>query len=105
MRPRSIGILLALTCVVAIGGLDPARAVGIGGVCAGTAGLGCNAGLRCELEAGSCGNAAAEGICVRITQFCNRAYLPVCACGGKTYSNDCERGRARARKAHDGRCP
>jgi hypothetical protein len=104
MRPRSLGVVLALTFVVAMGCAEPATAVGVGGICAGTAGFGCNAGLRCELEADSCGNAAAAGTCVRIVQFCNGAYRPVCACGGKTFSNDCERARARARKAHDGPC-
>jgi hypothetical protein len=31
-------------------------------------------------------------------------FLPVCACGGKTYGNDCERRRAMAQKSHNGPC-
>ena len=69
-----------------------------------SAGLGCDAGLWCELEPGSCKRADAAGRCVHAPQVCNLAYSPVCACGGRTYGNDCERERAKAQKSHDGRC-
>jgi hypothetical protein len=57
--PRSLGIVIALTFAVLTGRVSAAHAVGIGGSCAGVAGLGCDAGLWCEINAGRCGNAAA----------------------------------------------
>jgi len=81
-----------------------ARAAGIGEPCAGAAGAGCDAGLWCELAAGACGNAVAEGKCVRAPQVCNMLFAPVCACGGRTYGNDCERRHAMAQRAHAGPC-
>ena len=100
--PKAFAVILALILVALIG--QTARAVGIGGTCAGVAGLGCDAGLWCELEPGTCKRADAAGRCVHAPQVCNLAYSPVCACGGRTYGNDCERERAKAQKSHDGRC-
>ena len=100
--PKSFAVAVALILIALTG--QTARAVGIGGTCAGVAGLGCDAGLWCEVEPGSCKRADAEGRCVRAPQVCNLAYRPVCACGGRTYGNDCERERAKAQKSHDGRC-
>ncbi len=102
MRFVGAGLALAL---LALGGLvDSAAAAGLGQPCGGTAGTGCDAGLYCELMAGGCSNAIAEGKCAVAPQICNMLYMPVCACGGKTYGNDCERRRARAQKAHNGPC-
>jgi hypothetical protein len=101
---RSFAVVFALILVALIGRTDAARAVGIGGTCAGVAGLGCDAGLWCELEPGTCKRADAEGRCVHAPQVCNLAFSPVCACGGRTYGNDCERRRAKAQKNHAGPC-
>jgi hypothetical protein len=100
--PKVFAVALALILVALIG--QTARAVGIGGTCAGRAGLGCDEGLWCDIEPGTCKRADAEGRCVHAPQVCNLAYSPVCACGGRTYGNDCERQRAKVQKAHDGRC-
>jgi hypothetical protein len=100
--PKACAVALALILVALIG--QTARAVGIGGTCAGVAGLGCDAGLWCELEPGTCKRADAEGRCVHAPQVCNLAFSPVCACGGRTYGNDCERRRAKAQKDHAGPC-
>ena len=102
--PKSFAVAVALILAVLLGHIDATGAVGIGGTCAGRAGLGCDAGLWCDIEAGSCKRADAEGRCVRAPEVCNLAYSPVCACGGRTYGNNCERQRAKAQKAHDGRC-
>src|ERR1700731_3309509 len=75
-------IFLALSFMALIGRTDAARAVGIGGACAGVAGLGCYSGLWCELEPGTCKRADAEGRCVRVPQSCGLSGRPVCACGG-----------------------
>jgi Kazal-type serine protease inhibitor domain len=104
MLPRSIAVVVAVILAVLAARIDAAGAAGIGETCAGTAGIGCNAGLWCELDAGRCGNAAAEGRCARAPQACNMMFLPVCACTGKTYSNDCARRSAKAQKAHNGPC-
>src|SRR5580704_8603340 len=55
-------LVLALTSAVLLGRSDAAGAVGIGGTCAGIAGLGCDAGLWCELEPGTCNRADAAGL-------------------------------------------
>ena len=104
LLPKAVAVIFALILVALIGQTYSARAVGIGETCAGVAGLGCDAGLWCELEPGTCKRADAEGRCVHAPQVCNLAYSPVCACGGRTYGNDCGRQRAKAQKAHNGPC-
>jgi len=104
MRTRFIAVVLALMVVALSGRTDAAHAVGIGGTCAGRAGLGCDAGLWCELDPGNCKRADAEGRCVRVPHSCRPSFRPVCACGGQTYSSDCRRERASAQKDHDGPC-
>ena len=104
MLPRFFAVFLALTLAVWLGRIDAAGAVGIGGTCAGIAGLGCDDGLWCELEPGTCKRADAEGRCVRPPHACGLSLRAVCACGGHTYGNDCQRERAKAQKAHDGPC-
>jgi hypothetical protein len=97
-------LVLALATVALFGSSGVAGAVGIGGTCAGVAGLGCDDGLWCEIESGMCTRADAEGRCVRAPVSCGTAFRPVCACGGRTYGSDCQRQRAKAQKAHNGSC-
>jgi hypothetical protein len=104
MLPRFFAVVFALIFIALLGRIDAAGAVGIGGTCAGAAGLGCDSGLWCELEPGTCKRADAAGRCVLAPQVCNLGYSPVCACGGRTYGNDCERQRAKAQKSHSGPC-
>jgi len=104
MLPRSIAVVLVLSLAVLIGRSDAVGAVGLGGACAGPRGLGCDDGLWCEIEAGMCARADAEGRCVRAPQSCGVSFRPVCACGNQTFASDCQRQRAKAQKAHNGRC-
>jgi Kazal-type serine protease inhibitor domain len=83
-----------------------AAAAGLGQFCGGRLGIGCERGLFCEFPASTCGNANAEGKCVRSPRFCAQklALRPVCGCDGKSYRNDCHRRRAAVAKLHDARC-
>lgn len=56
--------------------------------------LRCDAGFTCEEE-----TCVPEDTCV-----CPAVYLPVCGSNGRTYSNGCAAGCARAEVAHDGEC-
>jgi hypothetical protein len=94
--------LLMAAQVLAAGAVE---VVGLGKSCDGFAGIKCAAGLRCEHDAGYCGGADIGGTCKRIPDVCTRLYQPVCACTGKTYSNDCERQAENIQKMHDGPCP
>jgi hypothetical protein len=104
MARRLIWLLFALSFLTWASRIDTAVAAGVGQPCAGTAGIACDSGLRCELQAGRCGAADAEGVCAHPPQMCSMIYMPVCACGGKTYNSDCERRRGKAQKAHNGPC-
>ena len=97
---------LAFGVVIAslVGGNAPAAS--LGKVCGGRLGIGCDRGLFCDFQAGTCGSFLAEGTCVRIPRFCARkiTFRPVCGCDGKTYPNNCQRQQAIVSKQHDGRC-
>jgi hypothetical protein len=99
---RSLVVALALFSLAF--GVQRAGAAAIGEACGGADGTACDSGLYCQLDSGGCGNAVAGGKCVRAPKICAMVYSPVCACGGKTYGNDCELHRAGAQKAHNGRC-
>jgi hypothetical protein len=99
--------LLIVASALVIASMDGgAAAAGLGKVCGGRLGIGCDRGLFCEFPVGICGNANAEGTCVRSPRLCAQRLTlrPVCGCDGKTYRNDCHRRRAAAAKQHDGRC-
>ena len=81
-----------------------ASAVGVGKTCGGIRGTPCDAGLFCEMKAGTCNIADNQGKCVKVPRFCPDIFKPVCGCDGKTYSNDCARRAKKAQKNHNGRC-
>ena len=72
--------------------------------CGGFVGRPCEGGDFCDLQPGSCNVADMLGYCVPVPDGCPKILEPVCGCDGVTYSNDCERSRARVVKDHDGPC-
>lgn len=60
--------------------------------------------LACDVPPGSCGRVDDFGECVKVPDVCMTVEIPVCGCDGKTYTNDCFRLKAGARKAHGGAC-
>jgi hypothetical protein len=64
----------------------------------------CQAGLFCEMPAGSCNLADGVGKCARVETVCPDIFAPVCGCDGKTYPSDCSRRGARAQLDHTGMC-
>jgi hypothetical protein len=83
----------------------PASAAGVGELCDGKIGIQCDAGLWCEHPAGQCSVVDGAGTCVKETgPICIEVYMPVCACGGVQYSNDCKRKTAKAQLDYVGEC-
>jgi hypothetical protein len=104
MGMKAIGLGAAMALVLLIGGVGSAGAVGLGGICGPILNGACDPGLFCEHKAGTCSLIGGTGKCVRIPAVCGRYIRPVCGCNGVTYNNDCERIKAGAQKAHNGRC-
>ena len=73
-------------------------------VCGGIADPPCHPGTFCQRPVSRCGGADIRGTCVRVPQFCNKIFRPVCGCDNKTYGNDCDRQAAKVSKKHDGAC-
>ena len=75
-----------------------------GQICGSATNPRCGAGEVCEIPAGSCDKTDVTGTCVPRPENCTQDYTPVCGCDGSTYSNDCMRLMAGARKSHNGEC-
>jgi hypothetical protein len=72
--------------------------------CGTIAGIPCPQGQFCEYPPASCDVADPEGACLVPPEACPLVVDPACGCDGVTYSNDCERQRARAQLDHRGAC-
>ncbi len=76
--------------------LSPSFAATEGETCDGIAAIHCDKGLWCEHPAGQCDVIDGAGTCVKDSpQVCTKEHIPVCACSGKEFPNDCERRKAK----------
>jgi hypothetical protein len=98
---RAILLLLAFACL----GASAASAAKLGETCDGIVGIKCDDGLWCEHDPGNCQTADGAGRCVADSgPYCVQVFMPVCACGGVQYSNDCVRKAAQAQLDYKGEC-
>jgi hypothetical protein len=87
VRPKIVGIGLALVGVALLGHANTAAAVGVGGSCGALPGYACDAGLLCDYPTASCGMVGGAGTYVPMPETCARgAAQQVCGCNGTTYS-------------------
>ena len=75
-----------------------------GALCGTIAGIGCDDGFFCDVEAGLCSGADLAGTCVLQSDACPPVIDPVCGCDGVTYGSDCDRVRDGVQKDHHGPC-
>ncbi len=82
------------------------RARDTGDMCGGIVGAQCAAATDyCRLPAGVClAVADAAGVCAPRPEACGMAYIPVCGCDEKTYSNACVAASAGVNVAREGPC-
>ncbi len=63
---------------------------GSGTVCGGFSGIQCPETEYCDYPDDICGAADGQGVCRARPQACPEFYMPVCACDGMVYGNDCD---------------
>lgn len=75
--------------------------------CGGLLGLACGADEYCDYDESTgttCGTGDGSGVCRTRPQICTQVVIPVCACDGTTYSNQCHAHRAGVDVASGGPC-
>jgi hypothetical protein len=87
------------------GGASGAGGAGGAQTCSTSPSIVCPTGQDCDYDTPNrCGAGFEQGHCITLPTGCLTNVDPVCGCDGKTYSNDCERQRARAQLDHTGAC-
>jgi hypothetical protein len=97
-------VVAAVSVAVLTTAAMSATAAKLGQQCGGIGGIGCDGGLWCDLQPGICKGFDISGTCVEIPSVCPQIVKPVCACGGLSYTNDCERQKNIVAKNHNGKC-
>ena len=101
---RAFLVLAVAACLLTLP-LSPSFAAKVGETCDGIAGIKCDEGSWCEHPAGQCNVADGAGTCVKNSpQVCSKEHIPVCACGGKEFPNDCERKKAKQQLDYASAC-
>ncbi len=80
------------------------RVAAEGEMCGGFAGIACQEGFQCAMEAGRCNVADDAGTCRRAPDVCTQQYQPVCGCDGKTYGNACTAAQSGVKVDKSGEC-
>lgn len=76
-----------------------------GQTCSSEPPIACPGGQICDEDSPNRCSAGSElGHCIVMPGACTTIYAPVCGCDNQTYSNDCERQRARIQLGHTGAC-
>jgi hypothetical protein len=100
---REFLALAVLACLLTLPP-SPSFAAKVGETCDGIAAIKCDKGLWCEHPAGQCSFGDPSGTCVKDTEACTEPVIPVCACGGKEFTSDCERKRAKQQLDYASAC-
>jgi hypothetical protein len=88
-----------------VGGTGGAGGGTSGAPCGGLPGQPCASGFYCDWGDNSCGSADQQGTCQPRPEVCPQIEMPVCACNGQVYGNDCEAAAAGQDVRDAGGCP
>ena len=101
---RIFAVAAAGALALTVGLVSTPSSARVGQQCGGFFPLTCGPNEFCQLPTGVCFAPDFRGQCAVVPRLCPHIVRPVCGCNGVTYTNDCERERARVSKRHNGRC-